>query len=117
MHKLEFPIIDVSFTAPGRTDFRVHLNCENWNDVPPSIHLENADGTPLKKLLPNPTSIFNAGPHHLTNLPFVCMRGAREYHTHPSHVTDLWEPIKNLSRYTLGGIVTQLWNGWLKGQG
>ncbi len=45
------------------------------------------------------------------------MRGAREYHTHPSHVGDVWESVKASSSFTLGGILTQLWHAWLKGSG
>ena len=43
------------------------------------------------------------------------MRGAREYHTHPSHVGEPWELLKESSSYSLGGILTQLWNAWQKG--
>jgi hypothetical protein len=117
MHHLAFPLINLAFMLQGRTPLRLSFKCDNWNDLPPSIRLENLDGTPLTKLLPNPTGVFHTGPHHLTNLPFVCMRGSREYHTHPSHVTDLWDSIRGQSRYTLGGIMTQVWNAWLKGSG
>jgi len=117
MHTLQYPIINISFTAPCRTPLRLTFRCDNWNDLPPSIRLENLDGTPLQNLKPNPTGVFHAGPHNLTNLPFVCMRGSREYHTHPSHVTDLWEAVRGGSSYTIGGIMTQVWNAWLKGTG
>jgi hypothetical protein len=117
MHNLVFPIVNVSFTLSGRTTLRVNFACDNWNDLPPSIRLENHDGTVLQTLPPNPTGVFHTGPHNLTNLPFVCMRGSREYHTHPSHVGDLWDPIRGGSNYTIGGIMTQVWNAWLKGSG
>lgn len=116
-HTIEFPLIDCSFTAPGRTALRLRLQCDNWNDLPPAIGLHAADGTPLTKLIPNPTGVFNQGPHPTTGRPFICMRGAREYHTHPSHVADPWESLKSSSRYSLGGILTQLWNAWQKGKG
>ncbi len=117
LHALAYPLINMSFTAPGRTPLRLTFRFDDWNDLPPSIRLENSDGVPLQTILPNPTGIFHAGPHDTTRLPFVCMRGAREYHTHPSHIGDLWEPLRGKSRYTLGGIITQVWNGWLKGSG
>ena len=117
LHALEFPVINVSYTAPGRTPLRVTFTCDNWNDQPPSIRLESADGVPLKQIRPNPTGVFHGGPHHLTGLPFVCMRGSREYHTHPSHVADVWEPLRGGSNYDIGGIMTQIWNAWLKGSG
>src|SRR5689334_22906599 len=98
MHTLEYPLINVSYTAPNRTPLRLSFTCDNWNDLPPSIRLESPDGTPLTQIAPNPTGVFHAGPHNVTNLPFVCMRGSREYHTHPSHVADSWEPLRGESR-------------------
>jgi len=117
IHLVEFPVIDCSFTEVGRTTLRLRMQCEDWNDLPPSITLHAADGTFLSTLPPNPSGVFHVGPHPVTNRPFVCMRGSREYHTHPSHVTDLWDNLKCLSRYELGGILTQVWNAWLKGNG
>ena len=117
IHSIAFPIIDCAFTTPGRTTLRLKLLCGDWNDQPPSISLHAADGTPLTELPPNPTGVFNSSPHPATGRPFVCMRGAREYHTHSSHVKDLWENLKNNSSYTLGGIITQLWSAWQKGSG
>jgi len=116
-HSVEFPMIDCSFMAPGRTMLRLRLQCDNWNDSPPAISLHAADGTPLTTLLPNPTGVFNSNAHPTTGRPFICMRGAREYHTHPSHVGDPWETLKSSSSYSLGGILTQLWNAWQKGKG
>lgn len=114
-HALDFPLIDCSFTAAGRTTMRLRLQCDNWNDLPPAIGLHNADGTFLTVVPNNP--VFNRGPHPQTQHPFICMRGAREYHTHPSHVSDPWENLKGNSSYTLGGILTQLWHAWQKGSG
>lgn len=117
INSLSYPLINVTYSAPGRTPLRVTYTCDNWDDLPPSIRLENPDGTALQQLKPNPTGVFHAGPHNVTNLPFVCMRGSREYHTHPSHVTDLWDNIRGGSSYSIGGIMTQVWNAWLKGSG
>lgn len=116
-HALVFPLIDCSFAANGRTPLRLQLSCDNWNDQPPSIRLHAADGSLLATPPVNPTGVFNPGPHPTTSRPFICMRGAREYHTHPSHVSDPWEALKDSSSYTLGGILTQLWNAWQKGSG
>ena len=116
-HSLDFPLIDCSFESSGRTTLRVQMHCEEWNDLPPSISLHAADGTFLTTPLVSPSNIFHAGPHHMTNRMFICMRGAREYHTHPSHLADLWEGVKGSSSFTLGGILTQVWNGWQKGTG
>lgn len=116
LHDTAFPSIDCSFNEKSRTILRVMLLCDDWNDQPPSISLRASDGALLTKLLSNPTGVFNPGAHPQTGLPFVCMRGAREYHTHPSHVGDRWESLKDNDRYTLGGILTQLWNAWQKGR-
>lgn len=116
-HAIEFPMIDCSFAGSDRTSLRLRLQCDEWNDLPPAISLHASDGTFLTTLLPNPTGVFNQGPHPVTGRPFICMRGAREYHTHPSHVGDPWETLKSKSSYSLGGILTQLWNAWQKGKG
>ena len=115
IHSLEFPTVDCTFTAPERTALRLRLLCNDWNDLPPAISLHDANGTPLVTLPPNPTGVFNPGLHPATQRPFICMRGALEYHTHPSHISDPWESLKNNSNYTLGGILTQMWNAWQKG--
>ena len=115
IHLIEFPIIDCAFTAPERTPLRLRLRCDNWNDFPPAVSLHAADGSSLTALQANPTGVFHQGRHPTTQRPFVCMRGVLEYHTHTSHVSDLWERVKHSSRYTLGGIITQIWDAWLKG--
>jgi Predicted metal binding domain len=116
-HTLEFPLIDCAFTATGRSTLRVRFLCDEWNDLPPSISLHDADGSLLTTPLANPTGVFHPGPHPATNRLFVCMRGSREYHTHPSHLTDAWENFKNGSSFTLGSILTQVWHAWQKGTG
>lgn len=116
-HSLAFPVVDCSFTAPGRTPLRLLLKCDNWNELPPEISLHTADGALLTMALVNSTGVFNGSPHPVTNRQFICMRGSLEYHTHPSHIGDSWENLRGHSSYTLGGILTQLWNAWLKGTG
>jgi hypothetical protein len=115
LHALDFPLIDCSFTAGGRTTLRLRLQCDDWDDLPPAISLHNADGIFLTTVPKSP--VFNIGPHPLTGRPFICMRGAREYHTHPSHVSDPWVNLRGHDSYKLGGILTQLWNAWQKGSG
>ena len=117
IHSIEFPTIDCAFIAPERATLRLRLLCDNWNDLPPAVSLHATDGAFLSTLSAEPTGVFNPGPHPTTQRPFICMRGAREYHTHPSHVDDPWESLKNYANYTLGGILTQLWNAWQKGSG
>ena len=123
IHSLEFPEIDIMFTASERTVIRLLFICDDWNDLPPSISLLTAEGTlietkstAIQSLPRKPAGIFNRAPHDTTQRPFICMRGSREFHTHPVHVNDSWEKLKNSPNYTLGNIITQLWHAWLKGE-
>lgn len=109
-----FPVLDVGFRAENRVMFRLRLIAQNWNDEPPSIELLNDAGEFLTQLPRHPGNVFNNGAHPATGRPFVCMAGAREYHIHSSHTGDSWENYKKRDGYTLGGILTQLWNAWLK---
>lgn len=115
LHEVAWPVIDCSFTAPRRTILRVRLHCEDWNDQPPSIDLLNADGTYLTRNMTNSTNVFNQSAHPTTGQHFVCMAGSREYHTHPSHLTDHWAGFRDRASHDLGGILTQLWHAWRKG--
>ena len=116
LHSLTYPLIDCSFTAERRTTLRVRFRCDDWNDLPPSVTLHTADGSLLTAPLTNTSNVFHPQRHPATNEFFVCMRGTREYHTHPSHVTDLWENLKSSCSYSLGGILTQIWHAWEKGK-
>jgi len=113
INELEFPIIDFTFQQAGRNSFRVRFQCENWNEQPPSISLHSEDGQFLKTL-PKGSGVLNPGRHPSTGRPFTCTPGSREYHTHPSHISDHWENYKGKSNYDLGGILTQIWNAWRK---
>jgi hypothetical protein len=109
-----FPVLDVGFQAPNRTPFRVRMHCEDWNELPASITLLSFTGEVLATLPTGPTGIFHQGPHPATARPFVCMAGSREYHTHGSHTSDVWDNYRLRAGYDLGGILTRIWNGWLK---
>ncbi len=110
----EFPILDVGFTSPGRQPFRVRMQCDDWNELPPAVTLLSVAGEQLRSVPTGPTGIFHPGPHNVTGRPFVCMAGTREYHTHTNHLSDLWGNYKTRSGYDLGGILTRIWAGWLK---
>jgi hypothetical protein len=111
---IEYPTIDVGFSGEGRPDLRVRMICDNWDEQPPSVQLLSMDGAFLTSLPRGLSGIFNGSLHPLTGRPFVCMRGTREYHTHPSHIGDLWGNYKGKSENSLGGILTQLWHAWRK---
>jgi hypothetical protein len=117
LYSREFPVLDIGFQAGGRSEMRVRLTVKNWNDSPPSVALLDSEGNFLNaaQLPKNPGTVFNGGAHPSTGHPFVCMAGTLEYHTHGSHIQDVWDNYKRRDSHTLGGIVTQIWNSWLKG--
>lgn len=123
IHKIEYPSVDLTFTADLRTALRLLANCEDWNSEPPSFKLLSATGVPLKsspapaEISPNRTGVFNTSTHPATGLPFICSPGAREYHTHSSHINDHWEAYRSQTGYDLGGLLTRYWHAWLKGTG
>lgn len=123
-HRLEYPFIELTFTdlVKSRVPARMCWSCDGWNDNPPSVTLMNASGLALNasnppppEFWPNPSGIFNPSSHPSSRRPFICMAGIREYHSHPSHVRDTWHGYRTREGYDLGGLLTQVWNGWLKG--
>ena len=116
IHKVEFPIIDCEFSEDGWQGLRILMECSEWDERPPSIELQSPDGNTLPEgMVPvGSTHVFNKSRHQNTQRPFVCMRGSYEYHTHSSHINDLWSPLRGKDAYTLGEILSQLWNAWKK---
>lgn len=108
----EYPSLDVGFSASNGAQLRLRLLCQDWNDRPPSVEFLDWQGQPLAVIQRDPSGVFNNSPHPQTRKPFICMKGVREYHTHPSHINDLWETIKGSDKFTLGGILTQIWHVW-----
>ena len=45
--------------------------------------------------------------HPLTKLPFLCMRGIREYHEHPQHTGDDWMLYR--SNFSLFDVLVAVW--------
>ena len=101
--------LTVEHTRP----LRLVLTAPEWDEKPPSIGLCKADGSPMKDGLPG--GIFNSGAHPATGLPFVCMPGSREFHTHPSHLNETWESFRGTPGKTLTGIAMQLADAWRTG--
>jgi len=108
----QYPVLDVGFSSRDGARLRLRLLCDDWNDRPPSVQFHDWEGRPLGAIERDPSGVFNNSPHPYTGQPFVCMKGVREYHTHPSHVGDAWQTVKGADRFTLGGILTQLWHVW-----
>ena len=113
----QYPIFDVIFGHSSAAPLRIRMVCDQWNDLPPSIELLAADGQYLAAAPPNVGSIFNGSAHPSTGRPFVCMRGAREFHTHPSHLGERWDGYRGKPGMDLLGIREQLWRGWKRAVG
>ena len=107
-----YPCIEIVFAAPERVPVRVRVRCDGWNGQPPTIQWLDESGAPLGSIPQGPGGQLNNSAHPQTGLPFVCMAGVREYHTHPSHIADSWENYRDRPGYDLGGVVTQVWRAW-----
>ena len=111
----DYPVLIIEFTDPNKKSIRVKMNCNDWDDKPPSIEILNNEGVPLTlDQFPKGHGVFNASAHPKTQKPFICTPGSLEYHEHSSHVADLWDNYKSKAGYDLGGILTQLWHAWRK---
>lgn len=47
--------------------------------------------------------------HPLTHLPFLCVPGTREYHSHPQHSGDRWELHRSTGEGNLATLVDRVW--------
>ena len=104
------PILDVTFESD--TPLRLRLQCDEWNELPPSVRLLKPDGGEWLSGLPSPT--FHQDKHPTTGLPFICMVGSREYHTHGSHLGDLWVNYKDQTGMNLPGLLDRFNRAWRK---
>jgi hypothetical protein len=108
--RCDFPILDV--VLPGNGGLRLQLACDDWDEQPPAITLLQQDGAP--RPVPVSGGVFNASAHPTAGRPFICMRGTREYHTHPSHVNESWASYRGQDGMDLVGLITQLDSAWQK---
>ena len=105
---MQFPILDASFD--GAKPLRIRLTCDNWDELPPAEQVLTVDGKPWNGTSTN--SIFHPNGHSAHHGPFICMRGFRGYHTHGSHVTDLWSNYRGQDGNNLPGLLDQLSRAW-----
>ncbi len=103
-----YPVLDLTIEA--RRPLRLRIDCDNWNEVPPSVALLSPAGGFLTEAEVQPLagSIFNQSAHEQTGRPFICMRGVREYHTHSSHRNEVWDSYRGEDGMNILGIVTQI---------
>ena len=73
------------------------LDCSGFDAQPISVSMVDSDtheALPMEKWTPGvPHSL-----HPVTGLPFVCLQGVAEYHSHSSHTADTWDRYRNTYR-------------------
>ncbi|MDD2791543.1 MAG: hypothetical protein PHD73_00075 [Sediminibacterium sp.] len=127
----EFPFIKLAFYAyrikPLILAFAIRLDFTNYDLEPPSLRFIDfltdydlthpelyinltrfqmdplGEGNPVCKPLQD---LIQS--HKPKNIPFVCLPGIKEYHSHPSHSNDSWLSRKGKGEGTLGFIIDQL---------
>lgn len=86
------------------------MDCSDWDEVPPSVDLLSPDGS--HRMAGIPGGVFNGSAHPRTQRPFVCMRGIREFHDHPSHLNEPWASYRGQDGMCLVGLLDQLSTAW-----
>ena len=97
-------------TVEHNKPLRLRFRGDCFDELPPAIAILKPDGSPWADPLPG--GVFNAGPQSVQGGPFICMRGAREYHTHSSHLNDKWENYRGQDGMGIVGILMQLAGVW-----
>ena len=116
----EFPeamvVLATPKTAPKTLVCGVIFDYSNYDAQPPSVRLVDPFTCEPYKISELPTRLMQAAPgsnmptelpggvkiqmrqeqplmqeNLLTNIPFLCIAGVREYHSHPAHSGDHWE--------------------------
>lgn len=105
-----YPILKVVLCHPtsGR-EIEFRFSCDDWDELPPSLSLHHpVDGRPLTwpEWPKGGWSVLDR--HPSTGKPFLCLPGIREYHTHPSHLSESWEGFRLRGTYQLRGIVDRV---------
>ena len=105
-----YPLLSVVFKHPrsGR-EIGFRFNCEDWDELPPSLTLHDPECGQELRWEDWPREAWSVlDCHPITGKPFLCLKGIREYHTHNSHLGDLWENYRPLSSYGLLSIIDRV---------
>lgn len=133
--KAEFPEVFVVFATPKLNPpcvmFGAVLDFTDYDFQPPSVKLvQPFTRAPYKfselpnrlirtVLTPNPPGVGPEGSvsasqqalmvaHRPDDIPFFCIPGVREYHSHPGHSGDLWELRRGTAEGTLYFLLSQI---------
>ena len=105
-----YPVLAVVMRhSRSALDVEFRFSCDEWDALPPSLalhHPEDGREFTWKEWPEGGWSVLDS--HPSTGRPFLCLRGIREYHTHPSHVGDFWEGYRLRGTYRLRDIVDRV---------
>lgn len=129
--KDEYPKLEFIFTSPKLTPasvvFCAQIDFTNYDTEPLSIRFINPyTSTPLtRKEIPinfwqvnlpqnfvpgSPIAPLDLLQGRPDDIPFICIRGVREYHNHPAHSGDSWFLYRTRGEGKLGFLLDQLYN-------
>lgn len=111
----QFSVHDIPMLAARAFGIRVDLT--DFDQRPPGVSFRDPfTWEPLPfALLPLGQHLDEQGKamqvvldsHPVTKLPFLCMRGIREYHEHPQHTGDDW--VLYRGHYGLFSVLSTVW--------
>lgn len=119
-----FPKLEVFFIAHGHRKIGVRLGLRNYDFQPASVTYLNPSGALFTG--PIPVAVFPQpqGPpmarivyvHPLTKLPFLCVEGTWEFHTHVQHQHKRWDEFRAQLRLSdvIGRAFDAVDQGWLR---
>lgn len=94
----------------------IRLRYDNYDLWPPSLTFIDAfSGEParphVRALMPVPHGSQNVliDAHPTTGLPFLCVAGVREYHSHPQHNGDSWLLHRAAGEGSLSTVCDRVW--------
>lgn len=109
-----YPLLEIQFSCDGREDLIVECRCENYPSEAPSYSFKNAQGSFLTQIPGVNNGYINQSAHPLTGKAFVCAAGAREFHTHPSHINERWENYQiRLNEFGILPVLSKIYHVWL----
>lgn len=116
LKEINYPKLVIQFSAPEKEDLVVSCDCEDYPSTPPSYSFLNTNNVFLNQISGLQNGFINQSPHPVTSRIFICAPGAREFHTHPSHVNERWENFNNnLNTYGIIAMLDKIYHTWHKG--